>query len=358
MGIGKKSYEDKLDEELRDKFGDGSKPKSKSDGIVSAEALEKPSSSKKRRATPAFPQPVYSNPWSATIKLWIMFFALWFLLMFIVFVIVVAINGYSAATVIAFNMQFIIIMSIIIILFNIIIYFLSDTMVLRSYNARIISEKDNPRLYNIVKNIALRSGLPMPKVAIVPMATPNAFATGRNPQNAVVAATEGILDLLDDDELEGVIAHEIAHVKNRDMLVMTVAATAAMIIAFAARILFYQMIFGRNREVNWPLMLLAAITIPIAAILIKLAISRSREYKADRIGAIIIQKPLALADALEKLERGNKMRPIKVGNPSTSSLFIVNPFRSGALAAIFSTHPPMKERIKRLRKMAEDFSYM
>jgi heat shock protein HtpX len=356
MGFGKKSYEDQLDDELKDKFDQRSKDKS--GGEISADVLEKPSQKKKSKASVVWPEPQYNSPVSAKIKIWIMFFALWFLLMFIAWVLILSINGYNGSTVISFNIQFLIIFTFIVILFNVIIYYMSDSMVLRSYNARIIQEKDNPRLYNIVKNIAMRAGLPMPKVAIVPMSTPNAFATGRNPEHAVVAATEGILDLLDDDELEGVIAHEIAHVKNRDILVMTVAATAAMIIAFVARIMFYQMIFGRSRDINWPMMLLAAITIPIAAILIKLAISRSREYKADRIGAIIIQKPLALAGALEKLEVGNKLRPIREGNPSTSSLFIVNPFRSGALAAIFSTHPPMKERVKRLRKMAEDFSYM
>jgi heat shock protein HtpX len=356
MGFGKKSHEEKLDEELKQKLDQRSR--SKSGDSVSAEALEKPSGRKKRKASPVFPEPQYNSPTSAKIKIWIMFFALWFLLMFIVWILVIVINGYSGSTLISFNLQFLIIFTCIVVLFNVIIYYMSDTMVLRSYNAKIIKEQDNPRLYNIVKEISMRANLPMPKVAIVPMSTPNAFATGRDPEHAVVAATEGILDLLDDDELEGVIAHEIAHVKNRDILVMTVAATAAMIIAFVARIMFYQMIFGRSRDINWPVMLLAAITIPIAAILIKLAISRSREYKADRIGAIIIQKPLALADALSKLEVGNIRKPIRQGNPSTSSLFIVNPFRSGALAAIFSTHPPMKERVRRLRKMAEDFSYM
>ena len=165
------------------------------------------------------------------------------------------------------------------------------------------------------------------------------------------------MDILDDEELEGVIAHEMAHVKNRDILVMTVASTAAMIIAFAARIIFFQMIFGRRGDANWPLLLLAAITAPIAAMMIQFAISRSREYKADRTGAIFIQKPLALAAALEKLEKGNKIRPMRKGDPATSSLFIVNPFSGGSFVALFSTHPPMKERIRRLRKMAEEYSY-
>jgi heat shock protein HtpX len=199
--------------------------------------------------------------------------------------------------------------------------------------------------------------LPMPKVAIVPLDTPNAFATGRNPDNAVIAATEGILKTLDDDELEGVIAHEMAHIKDRDILVMTVAASVAMIIAFAARMILIQMFFNRNRNVNPWLIAIAAITAPIAALLVQLAISRSREYKADRVGATTIYKPWALANALNKLEMANKRRPMRKANPATSSLFIVNPFSGSAFVTIFSTHPPMKERIRRLEAMSSDMGH-
>ncbi|UCH90292.1 MAG: zinc metalloprotease HtpX [Thermoplasmata archaeon] len=279
-----------------------------------------------------------------------MFMLLWILVIVIVF----ALADYFGY----FTINFFIILVSLLIVFNIAIYYLSDKMVLRAYNAKIIKEKDNPRLYNAVKSISMRAELPMPRVAIVPTSTPNAFATGRNPDNAVVAATEGLLEMLDDDELEGVIAHEMAHVKNRDILVMTVASTAAMIIAFAARMIFFQMLFGRRGDANILLLLVAAITAPIAAMMVQFAISRSREYKADRIGAIIIQKPLALADALEKLESENRRRPMRSGDPSTSSLFIVNPFSRGSFVALFSTHPPIKERIKRLRKMAEQYSYL
>lgn len=353
MGFRKKSHEEKMDEELREKFGDtvtGSKTGDAPSAGRDHKSESSKEKSKKPKPAPVYPQPVYDSPWKARAKIFFMFMLLWLLVMGIAFVIIYSFNIGSFVWIMLIIAGFLII-------FNIAIYYLSDRMVLRSYNAKIIQEKENPRLYNTVKEISMKANLPMPRVAIIPTSTPNAFATGRNPQKAVVAATEGILDLLDDDELEGVMAHEMAHVKNRDILVMSVAATAAMIIAFAARIIFFQMLFGR-RDVNWPLMIIAAITAPIAAMMIQFAISRSREYKADRIGAITIQKPLALADALEKLEKGNRLRPMRKGDPATSSLFIVNPFRGGSFVTLFSTHPPIKKRIKLLRKMAEDFSYL
>jgi heat shock protein HtpX len=228
---------------------------------------------------------------------------------------------------------------------------------LKAYKAKIVTEREEPRLYRTVQRVANLAELPMPKVAVVPTDTPNAFATGRNPKNAVVAATKGMLNILDDDELEGVIAHEMAHIKDRDILVMTIAASVAMIIAFAARIILFQMLFSRNRNVNPLLLIVVVITAPIAAILVQMAISRSREYKADRVGAMTIFKPQALSKALEKLDRGNKRKPFKGGNPATSSLFIVNPFSKGSFTSIFSTHPPMKERIKRLNSMARDMGH-
>jgi len=242
---------------------------------------------------------------------------------------------------------------------NFISYFWAHKIVLWSYRAKIVTEAEAPRLYKIVRRASELSGLPMPKVAIVPTKTPNAFATGRNPGNAVVAATEGILDLLDDRELTGVMAHEMAHVKDRDILVISVAATMAGAIAIMARMAWYNMYFRpRNRDqesgADWIILIVVAITAPIAAMLVQFAISRSREYKADYVGATHLGAPDALADALQKLERANERRPMERGNPASASLWIVNPFRGGALVSIFRTHPPMKERVRRLRKLGDE----
>ena len=240
-------------------------------------------------------------------------------------------------------------------LMNMISYFYSSKIVLWSYRAKIVSESESPRLYRTVKKIADQSGLPTPRIALVPSETPNAFATGRNPKNAVVAATEGILRLLDDQELEGVLAHEMAHVKDRDILVMSIAATLAGAISFAARWALWGSMFGNRRDNGaGVLMIVVAITAPIAALLVQLAISRSREYKADAEGAMLIGKPLYLARALEKLEKENRRKPLKFGNPASAGLWIVNPFSAGGLVRIFSTHPPTSERVARLRNMAND----
>lgn len=231
---------------------------------------------------------------------------------------------------------------------NVVSYVWSDKLVLSSYGAQIVGREQAPKLYRTVERVALRADVPMPKVAIIPMDTPNAFATGRNPDRAVVAATEGLLRILNDEELEGVIAHEMAHVRNRDILVMTVAATVVAAIAIFARIALWQAIFNRN--VSLPVLLLVAVTAPIAALLIRSAISRNQEYRADATGATIIGKPWALANALQKLETGVNRFPIRSGNPATSHLFIVNPFKGG-FAALFSTHPPTEKRVQRLMQM-------
>lgn len=236
---------------------------------------------------------------------------------------------------------------------NVVSYFYSSKIILWTYKVKIVTEAESPRLYRIVRGISQKAGLPMPRVGIIPTQNPNAFATGRNPKNAVVCATEGIMRLLDDNELEGVMAHEMAHVKDRDILVMTVAATVAGAISFAARFAFWGSLMDRRDNGNMILLLLVAITAPLAAMLVQMAISRSREYKADYEGAMFIGRPLALAKALEKLEVGNKANPIKFGSPTSSSLFIVNPFNGGAMVSLFSTHPPMKERIRRLREQAK-----
>jgi heat shock protein HtpX len=240
-------------------------------------------------------------------------------------------------------------------LINLISYFYSSKIVLWSYRVKLVSEAEAPRLYRIVRNIAAMNGLPMPKVGIIPTSNPNAFATGRNPKNAVVCATEGIMRLLDDDELTGVMAHEMAHVRNRDILVMSVASTIAGAISFAARFAFYGALFnGRRNEGGLIIAVVVAITAPIAAMLVQLAISRNREFKADMEGAKMIGRPMHLARALEKLEAANRRDPIRFGNPASSNMFIVNPFRGGGLATLFMTHPPMAERIKRLKQQASE----
>ncbi|HEV8595599.1 MAG TPA: zinc metalloprotease HtpX [Thermoplasmata archaeon] len=241
---------------------------------------------------------------------------------------------------------------------NFVSYFWAHKIVLWSYRARIVTEAEAPRFTRIVRRAAQLTGIPMPQVAIVPSKTPNAFATGRNPQTAVVAGTEGILERLDDRELTAVMAHELAHVKDRDILVMTVAATIAGAIAFMARMFWWNLLLGgrqddRNGNANAVIAIVVLVTAPIAAMLVQLAISRSREYKADEVGARNLGAPDALADALEKLEAANARRPIEFGNPASSSLFIVNPFRGSSFVRLFSTHPPMEERVRRLRAMAE-----
>jgi len=238
-------------------------------------------------------------------------------------------------------------------LINLISYFFSSKIVMWSYRVKLVSEAEAPRLYRTVRNIAAMNGLPLPKVGIIPTNTPNAFATGRNPKNAVVCATEGLMRMLDDEELSGVLAHEMAHVKDRDILIMSVASTIAGAISFAARFAFYGALFGdRRNEGGLIIAVVVAITAPIAAMLVQLAISRNREYKADYEGAKLIGRPLYLARALEKLETANRRNPMRFGSPASSNMFIVNPFNGGTLVSIFSTHPPMAERIKRLRQMA------
>ena len=246
------------------------------------------------------------------------------------------------------------------VLINAFSYFYSAKIVLWSYRAKIVSEKDAPRIHRIVKEVAEAAGVPKPGVAIVPSRTPNAFATGRNPKNAVVAVTDGILKLLPDRELKGVIAHEMSHIKDRDILIMTVAATIAGAIAFAARWFWWSTLFSRRRNDEGQLIIaiLAMVGAAIGATLIQLAISRQREFKADEVGARTIKDPTALKNALIKLEDYNERWPIERGNPASASLFIVNPFKGSGLMRLFSTHPPMKERIKRLEKLEEELMFV
>jgi len=240
-------------------------------------------------------------------------------------------------------------------------YWFSDQIALRMAGAREVSPEEAPQLHSIVDELAYRAGLPKPRVAIVESPSPNAFATGRDPNHAVVAATTGILRILTRDELMAVLGHELGHVKNRDILVSSIAATIAGAITMVAHMLQFAALFGgmggglggrSDRDGVNPIGALAIIILgPIAALLIQMAISRSREYGADTTGAQIVGDPLALASALAKLEAGSRQIPMDV-NPAASHLFIVNPLRGQFLAGLFSTHPPIQERIARLRRMA------
>jgi heat shock protein HtpX len=225
-------------------------------------------------------------------------------------------------------------------------YWFSDKIVLAMYSAKQVGA--DHRLYQVVARLAQRAGLPMPRVYVIPDASPNAFATGRNPDHAAVAATEGILQILGDEELEGVIAHELAHVKHRDILISSVAATLAAAIMMVAR---FTMFFGGgrdDREGQNPIALLLTIVLaPVAALLIQAAISRSREYDADAGGASIAGHPMGLVSALRKIEVASKAVPLEA-NPATAHMFIIKPFSAGGLLSLFSTHPPTEQRIKAL----------
>jgi heat shock protein HtpX len=243
-------------------------------------------------------------------------------------------------------------------LMNFASYWWSDRIVLWMYGAQEVGEAEAPEFHALVRRLAQRAGLPMPRVYIMPTETPNAFATGRNPEHAAVAATEGILRILTQDELEGVMAHELGHVRNRDILISTLAATLAGAIMMLARMAQWAALFGGGRNSDEDEggstgivgMLILVIVAPLAAMLIQMAISRAREYLADATGARISRKPWALADALEKLERAATAVPLDA-NPATAHMFIVNPLRGSSILHLFSTHPPIEERVARLRAM-------
>ena len=247
---------------------------------------------------------------------------------------------------------------VIAIVFNAVSYFYSKQIVLRAYRAKVVAPEEAPNLHRIVQGIAMRANMPMPEIAVIPSMTPNAFATGRNPSDAVVAVTNGLLRILDESELEGVLAHEMAHVQNRDVLVMSIAATLAGAIAFAARFAFYGTLFGgRDNAASIAIVMFAAITAPIAAMLVQMGISRNREYKADATGAAFIGNPRALANALRKLEMANSKMPMEDANPASGHMFIVNPFRGSLMANLFSTHPPIETRIRKLEEQESRMGY-
>jgi len=240
-------------------------------------------------------------------------------------------------------------------LMNFVSYWWSDKIVLAMYGARQVSEGDAPELFGIVRDLTMKAGLPMPKVYMMESETPNAFATGRNPHHAAVAVTTGIMRLMTREELSGVIGHELSHVRNRDILISTIAATIAGAISYLSQMAYFAALFGgrrdNDREGNPIALLIMMIVAPIAAMIIQLAISRSREYAADEGGAKLTGNPLYLADALRKLEYYNKRIPMEVPNQATAHMFIVSPLSGGSLLKLFSTHPPIEERIKRLEAM-------
>jgi heat shock protein HtpX len=244
---------------------------------------------------------------------------------------------------------------------NFVSYFFSDKIALAMYRAQPVTREQAPRIYSIVERLTQRTGLPMPKIFMIPTESPNAFATGRNPNHASVAVTHGILGLLNDEEMEGVLAHELGHVRNRDILISSVAATIAGAITLAARMFGYAAMFGgyggrddRDRGGGALGALFMLILAPIAAMLIQLAISRSREYAADETGAHMTGNPYALASALQKLEAYSKRVPMQA-SPSTAHLFIIPPALGMSLATLFSTHPPTAKRIERLTGRAAEF---
>jgi len=240
---------------------------------------------------------------------------------------------------------------------NVVSYFKSDKIVLSMYKARIVEEGEYPGLYQMIRELTQIADMPMPRIAIIPSQNPNAFATGRNKEKAVVAVTEGAMSLLDGEELRGVLAHELGHVLNRDMFISTLAAVIASIIGYLGQMGWW-MSWGRRRNDNSSAgaigMILLIVFIPLAAMVIRMAISRDREYGADRKGAEISGQPDMLANALIKLESASMRKPMRGGNQATSSLFIVNPFRAKSLMTLLSTHPPTIKRVERLNEMAID----
>ena len=246
------------------------------------------------------------------------------------------------------------------VLFNVFSYFFSKDMALRANKVRLVTREEEPRLYNIVESLAERAGLPMPEVGISEVPMPNAFATGRNPKNAAVVATSPLMNLLTDDELEGVMAHEMSHVKNRDILVMSVASTMASLVAFVTRVAVWSTIFSNERDgMSLAIAILADITLPIAAMLVQLGVSRNREYLADETGARLTGRPMALANALVKIEGGCTAKVNDYDNPAYESVWISSPFGKKSvkgLTSLFRTHPTTPDRIERLKALDQELN--
>lgn len=237
-------------------------------------------------------------------------------------------------------------------------YWYSDKMAIAMTRSRLLKEKEAPHVYAAMRELVENAGMPMPRLYLMPVEQPNAFAAGRNPQNAVISVTQGLMNMLEYEELKGVLAHELAHIRNRDILISTLAAVMAGALMYIARLGMWGMMFGggrRNDRGGNPLMLLlrlvALILAPLGAMIIRMAISRTREYGADATGAQIARNPEGLASALQKMEAYARRRPMQI-NEATSHMFIVNPLSAKGLSKLFSTHPPLTERVKRLRNLA------
>jgi len=247
---------------------------------------------------------------------------------------------------------------------NFVSYYFSDAIVLRMSKAKIIQESDNPTLFKVVRSVAQKANIPMPKVGIVDSPQPNAFATGRGPNKAVVCATSSILQTLTPDELEAVIGHEVGHVVHRDVLMSSIAATIAGAISYIGYIALFSTMFGggnRNRNGGSPILLLAVVLVPLGATFVQMGISRDDEYNADEYGAKLTRNPAGLISALQKISTKVQTKPIatnqaKAPSPATSALWIVNPFRGSSLLEMFSTHPSMPHRIERLRKIGREIN--
>src|SRR6476659_9674417 len=237
---------------------------------------------------------------------------------------------------------------------NFVAYFFSDKIALRTYRAQAVTREQLPRVYSVVERLTQKIGLPMPKIFVIPTDSPNAFATGRNPAHASVAVTEGILNLLDDDELEGVLAHELGHVRNRDILTSSIAATLAGAITMLARMGMWFGFGGDRNDRDRGGGILMLILAPLAAMLIQLWVSRTREYEADATGAGITHNPYALARALQKIDAYSKRVPL-IASPSTAHLFIIQPLTAASIGNLFSTHPPIAKRIERLTGRPEEY---
>lgn len=270
----------------------------------------------------------------------------------VLFMLVGQVLGGSTGLIVAF---------VIAMIMNFISYWKSDKIVLRMYDARPVDRQSHPRLHGMIRELAEGAGLPMPAVYIIPQQQPNAFATGRNPDNAAIAVTEGIMKVLDEDELRGVMAHELAHIKNRDILTQTIVTTVVSALTMLAQFAYFIPIGSSDRGSNPLVALIVLITAPIAAMMLQAAISRTREYEADRVGAEISRAPGSLADALLKIEKAAEQIPMRVSQSamrSTSHMFPVNPFSGGRFMTLFSTHPDTAERVKKLQHMARTGKYL
>lgn len=281
--------------------------------------------------------------------------------MFAAMTVLLVVIGIIVGEVFGNWMMGLVVMLVISVLFNIFSYYFSKKFALMANKVHLVTREEEPRLYRIVENLAMKADLPMPEVGVSDMPMPNAFATGRNPKNAAVVATRQILNLLNDDELEGVMAHELSHVKNRDILVMSVASTMASLVSLVTRMAVWAALFNNdeNNGGNFALALVADITLPIAAMLIQLGVSRNREYLADESGARLTGRPMALANALMKLESGCSARSNNYDSPSTANMWITNPFGqkpTRGLINLFRTHPTTPDRVARLQKLDEEIN--